>query len=190
MAGILQILLSFPQYLAFNRQSEQYVRQSVDYLLGIQKPNGNFPSSVNQENPAQPRLESKDLIHWCHGASGVVQLLGKAYLTWKDERYLNACRRCSDLIWQRGLLRKGPGICHGISGSGYAHLLLYRLTNEPKYLYRANKFADFLHTNEFKTNARTPDRPFSLFEGWAGTVCFAIDLINPVSAEYPVIPVF
>jgi hypothetical protein len=53
-------------------------------------------------------------------------------------------------IWEKGLLKKGPGICHGVAGGGYAHLLLYRLTNDKKYLYRAKKFAQFLHTDKFK----------------------------------------
>lgn len=182
--------MSFPEYLAHNREAEKHIRQSVDFLLSIQKPNGNFPSSMSRENPSQARAESKDLIHWCHGAGGVVYLLAKAYMTWRDERYLQACKRCSDLIWSRGLLRKGPGICHGIGGSGLAHLLLFRLTNDRKYLYRASKFAEFLDTAEFKAGARTPDNPFSLFEGLAGTVCFAIDLLDPSHAEYPLIPVF
>lgn len=35
-------------------------------------------------------------------------------------------------------------------GGGYCHLLLYRLTNDNKYLYRAGRFAQFLHTDDFK----------------------------------------
>lgn len=46
---------------------------------------------------------------------------------------------CSDVIWQRGLLRKGYGICHGTSGNGYSFLSLYHLTQDKKYLYRACK---------------------------------------------------
>ena len=37
-------------------------------------------------------------------------------------------RRAGDLCWARGLLKKGPGICHGVAGTGYVFLLLYRLT--------------------------------------------------------------
>ena len=44
---------------------------------------------------------------------GVAFLLGKAYLYWKEEKYLNACKRCGELIWEKGLLRKGPSLCHG-----------------------------------------------------------------------------
>ena len=38
--------------------------------------------------------------------------------------------------------------------------MLYRLTNDKKYLYRAMRFADFLNEDEFKKHARTPDRPY------------------------------
>ena len=27
--------------------------------------------------------------------------MGKAYLYWKEEKYLNACIRCGELIWVR-----------------------------------------------------------------------------------------
>lgn len=36
LSGILQIILSFPDYLAQNAEAELYVRQSVDFMLSIQ----------------------------------------------------------------------------------------------------------------------------------------------------------
>ena len=45
-----------------------------------------------------------------------------------------------------GFLRKGPGICHGVAGTGYVFLLMYRLTQDKKYLARANCCAMFLFT--------------------------------------------
>lgn len=57
----------------------------------------------------------------------------------KEEKYLKDAVECSDVIWQRGLLRKGYGICHGTAGNGYSFLSLYRLTQDKKYLYRACK---------------------------------------------------
>ena len=65
------------------------------------------------------------------------------------------------------------------------HLLLYRLTKDQKHLYRAMKFAEFLVNEEFLQEARQPDRPFSLFEGISGTVCFLIDLLSPHDSEFP-----
>ena len=52
--------------------------------------------------------------------------LNRAYKVIGDEKYLAAAVKCGECIWQRGLLKKGPGICHGVAGSGYAFLVLYR----------------------------------------------------------------
>lgn len=122
---------------------------------------------------------------------GIVYLFAKAHLTWPDDRrYLAACERCADLTWQCGLLKKGPGICHGVAGSGYVFLLLYRLTGNQLYLHRAARFAEFLESPEFQNGARTPDTPFSLYEGLAGTVCFVADLLQPERAQFPFFDVF
>ena len=59
---------------------------------------------------------------------GVVYMFARAYKYFGEEKYLQACLRCGELTWQKGLLKKGPGICHGVAGSGYVFLLLYRLT--------------------------------------------------------------
>ena len=58
-------------------------------------------------------------------------------------------RKAGDLCWERGLLRKGPGICHGVAGSGYVFLLLYRLTGDRQQLARAQCCAHFLFTEVF-----------------------------------------
>jgi hypothetical protein len=87
-------------------------------------------------------------------------------------------------IWKRGLLRKGPAICQGIAGNGYVFLLLYRLNNDSKHLYRAQQFAQFLFSDKFK-KARIPDNPYSLYEGLAGTVCYLIDVLKPENALLP-----
>ena len=59
--------------------------------------------------------------------------------TYKDEKYLKAAKDCAEVIWQRGLLKKGYGICHGPAGNAYAFLAMYKLTNDMAYLYRAYK---------------------------------------------------
>lgn len=57
----------------------------------------------------------------------------------KEEKYLKEATDCAEVIWQRGLLRKGYGLCHGTAGNGYAFLALYQLTQNRKYMYRACK---------------------------------------------------
>jgi len=188
LSGILQMLLSFPQFIRSSHDIEREVKASVDFMLSLQQPNGNFPSSLDEV--ATPRPDSEELVHFCHGAPGVVFLMAKAYLVWREEKYLQSCLRCGDLVWEKGLLRKGPGICHGVAGSGYVFLLLYRLTGDKRHLHRALQFAGFLSTQEFQHGARTPDCPYSLYEGLAGTACFLSDLLQPENAEFPLFDVF
>lgn len=71
--------------------------------------------------------------------TGVAYLFAKAYLINKKPQYLDKCIRSGELVWQKGLLKKGPGICHGVAGSAYVFLLLYRLTGNSKYIYRAQR---------------------------------------------------
>ena len=51
--------------------------------------------------------------------------------------YLNEAKKCGEVTWHRGLLKKGYGLCHGVSGNAYSFLDLYRATNDKKYLHRA-----------------------------------------------------
>ena len=55
------------------------------------------------------------------------------------DKYLSAAVKCGDVIWRRGLLKKGYGICHGVAGNAYAFLCLYKQTGDSKYLHRTLK---------------------------------------------------
>lgn len=151
-------------------------------LSALQEQDGNFPVALGSE---KRRNTEKRLVHWCHGAPGVIYLFLKAYQIYKDEKYLNACKKAVDLIWQKGLLRKGPGICHGVAGNGYAFVMLFKVTKDARYLYRAIKFAEFLSKSRFIRVANEPDRPYSLYEGVAGTICFLVDLLHIDQANFP-----
>ena len=114
LSSILQMLLSFPEHFRNRKGVEEILCQAVHYVLRCELPNGNYPPV-----PGEVCDQDNELVHWCHGAPGVVFLLAKAYLTWKDDQYLHAAKRCADLTWQRGLLCKGPGICHGVAGKSH-----------------------------------------------------------------------
>ncbi|RZF48894.1 hypothetical protein LSTR_LSTR003274 [Laodelphax striatellus] len=188
LSSIVQMLLSVPEFLSAYPEAVPYLKKSVDDLLSVQTENGNFPPAMDEVG-SNSRSSDNELVHWCHGGPGVIYLLAKAYLIWKEERYLIACLKIGDLVWEKGLLKKGPGICHGIAGSGYVFLLLYQLTNDKKHLHRAKQFAEFLNSSDFE-RARIPDSPYSLYEGWAGTVCFLADLLAPEKAEFPFFKIF
>lgn len=155
--------------------------------LALQDKEGNFPCDMED---ALHGNGVNILVHWCHGAPGAIYFLIKAYLLFREEKYLTACHRAADLVWQKGLLFKGPGTCHGIAGNGYVSLIMFRLTNHPKYLYRAIQFANFLTRPEFSRYTNRPDCPWSLYEGSAGTVCFLIDLLHPQTASFSFMAVF
>lgn len=52
-------------------------------------------------------------------------LLSKVY---GHAEYLQLALECGDIIWKRGLLRKGYSICHGVAGNAYCFLELYQTT--------------------------------------------------------------
>lgn len=112
LSSILQMLLNFPEHFKDRKDVNTLIHQAVDYVLSCEWPNGNYLPV-----PGEVRDQEDELVHWCHGAPGVVYLLAKAYLTWQDDKYLQAAKRCADLTWQKGLLCKGPGICHGVAGN-------------------------------------------------------------------------
>jgi hypothetical protein len=55
------------------------------------------------------------------------------------------------------------GLCHGISGNGYALLALARATGEARWLSAAQAFALYAARN-WEQLAVVPDRPASLYE--------------------------
>lgn len=188
LCSILQMLLSFPGFVSAYPDYVADVRSSVMYLQELETMAGNYPCAID-ETGANARPEEHDLVHWCHGAPGTIYMLARAYRVYLEDDLKQGCLRAGDLIWKKGLLKKGPGICHGVAGNAYAFLLNYRLTGNQKHLYRAQKFAEFLSTDQFKSKARTPDSPWSLYEGVAGTACFLADLTDPANAEFPLFDV-
>ena len=69
IAGILQALLSFPDFLACNPDSRDLVRRSVDFLLNLCREEANIATNLNGALDGSGKL----LVHWCHGAAGNIQ---------------------------------------------------------------------------------------------------------------------
>ncbi|PAV66481.1 hypothetical protein WR25_22515 [Diploscapter pachys] len=184
LAGIYHTMMSFENLLAPSELGD--LRASIDWLLTVQITEGNWPSSSKWFG----REREDQLIHWCHGASGVIHLYIQMYHKTRDEKYLEACKLAGHLIWEKGILKKGPGLCHGVSGNGYAFLILYRLTSDEKWLSRALCFARLMMDKDVQGQQRTPDSPYSLFEGWAGALCFLCDLLpeRRDKAQFPLYP--
>jgi hypothetical protein len=54
--------------------------------------------------------------------------LQRTILTEREKRKTSEAIAASDVVWERGLLKKGVGLCHGISGNAYLFLYLFRVT--------------------------------------------------------------
>lgn len=188
LCGILMVLLHLrPELETIDTGGgwRDDIQGSISALLNVVLPSGNLPSSLENR--------TDNLVHWCHGAPGLVMLLCKAYAEFGTAEYLEAAKTSADVIWGRGLLKKGLGLCHGISGNGYAFLALYRTTGESKWLMRARHFAAFMakHLRTGRHNVfesallLQPDRPASLYEGLAGATCFLADVLTPSTSYFP-----
>ncbi len=91
---------------------------------------------INWPPEARPLSEfaSTIRVQWCHGAPGIIATVG-------DLIPQRMAIGGGELIWQAGPLRKGPGLCHGTAGNGFAFLKLHDRTGDPRWLDRARCFA-------------------------------------------------
>jgi hypothetical protein len=116
-------------------------------------------------------------LQWCSGAPGIV-VSAADYL---DEELLLAG---AELTWRAGPPgpEKGPCLCHGTAGNGYAFLKAFARTGDERWLVRARRFA--VHALE-QVERRGRGR-YSLWTGDVGVGLFAADCLDARSA-YPVL---
>lgn len=130
----------------------------------------------------RPELASPDgtiRMQFCTGSPGVVATASD-YL---EEELLLAG---AELAWDAGPpgMEKGPALCHGTAGTGYAFLKLFERTRDERWLERARRFA--MHALE-QVERRNEGR-YSLWTGDIGAALFAADCID-VRTEIPVFDV-
>ncbi|EPQ51489.1 hypothetical protein GLOTRDRAFT_22498, partial [Gloeophyllum trabeum ATCC 11539] len=181
VAGILQILLSAPTEII--QPHLPVIYDTVGWLISLQDHEGNWPHKASTRPTKQV---TEDLVQWCHGAPAVLILLStlikRASALHTPSSLLTAAKsalqRGAALVYERGLLRKGVGLCHGVAGSVYALLaasdVLDAESSEPMQLQRAvylavqaTQWDDLVR----KAEMQLPDRPYSLYEGLAGMCC-------------------
>lgn len=135
--------------------------------------------AANWAQPYGAELERADgqiRVQWCAGSPGIAV----ATASYLDEELLLAA---AELAWRAGPhgMEKGPGICHGTSGNGYAFLKTFERTGDEKWLDRARSFA--VHALE-QVERRGHGR-YSLFTGDLGVALYAADCLDARS-EYPI----
>lgn len=186
VVGILHVLMQLSWRLVPGTPDADRVRAliagTMDYCLGLRLASGNFPTCEVDSPDHEPHDRQ---VQWCHGATGLAIACIKASSVLGDTKYLDAARELADVVWERGLLKKGLGLCHGIGGNGYVFLKMYEATRDSRYLDRACGFASFalvsIHSAELLAH---PDEPSSLGNGRAGFCCFAMDLMEQLSRRH------
>jgi hypothetical protein len=116
--------------------------------------------------PALAEPPSKIRVQWCHGAPGIISVLG-------DLLPESLLLRGGELIWRAGPLRKGPGLCHGTAGNGFAFLRLFQLTGDERWLSRARRFA--MHAIQ-QVNQQRSEAGRGRYTLWTGDVGVALYL--------------
>lgn len=165
----------------------------------------NVYSSVKKEKIEHKKVEK--LVQWCHGNPGfiilLIELLNKENVkklknkidetlftdltnvqNTFQKKYDSLVEKMGELVWEKGLLVKGCGLCHGIAGNGILFLYIYNFTRNEIWYTRALQYGYFCIKN-FKQLYNIPDRPDSLFEGYAGLVVFLMFLLKPELTHFP-----
>ena len=157
------------------------LRETADVLARtavIEDGLANWPP-VDRETLANTRGEIR--VQWCHGAPGTVWA-ASSYL---DEELVVAG---AELTWRAGAHgdEKGPSICHGTAGNGYALLAAFERTGDERWLERARRFATHALEQARRVREESGSGRYSLFTGDLGVALFAADCLEARSA-YPVL---
>jgi len=171
VSGILTVLLSLREHVVALGY-DLSLKDTLGSLLQTQYLSGNFPSSIGSQ--------SDKLVHWCHGSTGFIPLLDLASKIYKNDKsvYEQATERAVADISSRGLLKKGFGICHGISGSAFALMRKGNISNAIKFALFCCEPACIDSDTLVQQLLETPDRPFSLMEGYCGLLCLLGTLVS------------
>ena len=110
-------------------------------------------------------------VQWCHGAPGIVAMLG-------DLLDLELALAGGELTWRAGPLAKGAGLCHGTVGNAYAFLVLHKRTGDELWLDRARAFAMHAIGQVERAKAKLGRGRYSLFTGDIGVALFLRHLLD------------
>jgi Lanthionine synthetase C-like protein len=127
----------------------------------------NWPPLAGTPDPERIRVQ------WCHGAPGIVATIG-------DLLPLELATAGANLTWRAGPIRRGPGLCHGTAGNGYALLRMHALTGDESWLDCARCFAMHALVQVEADRAEHGRGRYSL---WTGDVGVALYLRSCLEAD-------
>lgn len=120
-------------------------------------------------------------VQWCHGAPGIVASAAD-YLD--EELFLGG----AELTWCAGPHgdERGPSICHGTAGNGYAFLKAFARTGDESWLERARRFAVHALAQMRRQRTERGRGRYSLFTGDPGVALYLADCLD-ARAAYPLL---
>ena len=196
LIGAIYILLStikfFPdlskQIMKYNSKSitiEELLLDNIKYIQTLQiSSTGNFPSDVEGN-------DSGDKVHFCHGCIGAIHLFLLAEEIYPNNNFKETAISCNKSLWERGLLYKGNGVCHGMSGVTFGLIKLYKETKNELYLKEAIGICKGTFDEEIQALVKKyedpqrkgigmPDTAYSLMEGEGGCLVMYYDLVKVI----------
>lgn len=182
LSGNVAALILGGDMLSSERREQIVARATAAALSWVVREGGqaNWPGLADGASlDAYPPIR----LQWCHGSPGMVFGLGLLPSAPELDEVL---QEGGELTWRAGPLQKGPGLCHGTAGNGFAFLTLYRRTGDQLWLERARSFA--MHALEQVERGRTENGRgrFSLWTGDIGAALFAWQCISG-DASFPTI---
>lgn len=174
-------------HLLTKKQVKQITRRVMATIVNTADTNdrhANWWPSLQSDKSGKER----PLIQFCHGAPGIIIPLA-SLPAGLNPQFDEVLLKGGELIWDAGLLEKGPGLCHGTSGNGYAFLKLYKRTGDDMWLKRAKEYA--MHSikqyNEIKAHYKKTRYP--LWTGDPGIAIYLWDCLQG-NADFPTLDVF
>lgn len=177
LVGNVQALLA----LLDGERRAELVRDTNAILASTAVSEGGFANWPPRPRPELPGPDGQIRVQWCAGAPGIV-IAASEYL---DEELLVAG---AELVWQAGPcnLDKGPGICHGTAGNGYALLKTFARTRDERWLDRARRFAVHALQQVVRLRETRGHGRYALWTGGPGVALYAADCLE-ANAAYPVL---
>ncbi|KAI0047879.1 hypothetical protein FA95DRAFT_1558657 [Auriscalpium vulgare] len=190
VAGILDVVMHAPAHIVKPHAAD--IEDTVAYVIGLQDSHGNWPSKAGPRRK-NPLASENTLIQWCHGAPGILTLLSTSILSCStlefsselENSLVSALVRGASLTHSRGLLRKGPGLCHGVGGTATvlfqaADALASQPEEQRACLRRALHLLQCYAELRGGRHFAKPDRPWSLYEGVAGAAAALTEALERV----------
>ena len=159
------------------KQLERETAAALERTAVVENGLANWPP---RDRPTLPGPDGQIRVQWCAGAPGIV-VAAHDYL---DEELVLAG---AELVWRAGppALDKGPSICHGTAGNGYAFLKAFERTGDERWLDRARRFAMHALEQVERQRAERGRGRYSLWTGDVGAALYAADCLDARGA-YPI----